>query len=96
MIDAFVRKTGWHPASTLPVAGALAYSRYNLLVRFVMKRIARSHGAPTDTSRDYEFTSWAALDRFVDAWCVVPENQRRRSSRRAPGSESRPTGIGAA
>ena len=30
-----------------------------------MKRIARKAGAPTDTSRDFEFTDWAALDRFV-------------------------------
>jgi menaquinone-dependent protoporphyrinogen oxidase len=66
MIDVFVRKTEWHPARIMPVAGALAYSRYNMLVRFVMKRIARSQGAPTDTSRDYEFTNWETLDRFVD------------------------------
>ena len=65
MIDVFVEETGWRPAHALPVAGALAYSRYNFLVRFVMKQNARKAGAPTDTSRDYEFTDWAALDRFV-------------------------------
>lgn len=65
MIDVFVKETGWRPARTLPVAGALAYSRYNILVRFIMKRIAREAGAPTDTSCDYEFTNWPALDRFV-------------------------------
>ena len=66
MIDVFVTETGWTPAYALPVAGALAYSRYNFLVKFVMKRIARKAGAPTDTSRDYDFTDWPALDRFVD------------------------------
>ena len=65
MIDVFVKKTGWRPARALPVAGALAYSRYNVFVRFIMKRIAREAGAPTDTSRDYVFTDWPALDRFV-------------------------------
>jgi len=65
MIDVFVKETGWRPDHTLPVAGALAYSRYNFLVRFLMTRIARKAGAPTDTSRDYEFTDWPALDRFV-------------------------------
>ena len=49
----------------LRVAGELAYSKYNLLVRFFMKRIARAQRAPTDTSHDYEFTDWAAVDRFV-------------------------------
>jgi menaquinone-dependent protoporphyrinogen oxidase len=65
MIDVFIQDTGWTPARVLPVAGALAYSQYNFLVRFVMKRIARKAGAPTDASRDYEFTDWAALDQFV-------------------------------
>jgi menaquinone-dependent protoporphyrinogen oxidase len=65
MIDVFVKETGWHPEHALPVAGALAYSKYNVFVRFLMKRIARRAGAPTDTSRDYEFTDWLALDRFV-------------------------------
>ena len=66
MIDVFVADAGWRPAHALPVAGGLAYSRYNFVVRFIMKRIARKAGAPTDASRDYEFTDWAALDRFVD------------------------------
>ena len=65
MIDVFVTDSGWRPDRVLPVAGALAYSKYNFLVRFVMKRIARKAGAPTDTSRDYEFTDWPALDRFA-------------------------------
>jgi menaquinone-dependent protoporphyrinogen oxidase len=65
MIDVFVEETGWRPARALPVAGALAYSHYNFIIRFVMKRIARKAGAPTDTSRDYELTDWSALDRFI-------------------------------
>ena len=65
MIDVFIEETGWRPARALPVAGALAYSRYNFIIKFLMKRIARKAGAPTDTSRDYELTDWAALDRFV-------------------------------
>jgi menaquinone-dependent protoporphyrinogen oxidase len=66
MLDVFVTETGWKPERCLPVAGALAYSRYNIFVRFIMKRIARKAGAPTDASRDYEFTNWPALDRFVE------------------------------
>jgi menaquinone-dependent protoporphyrinogen oxidase len=65
MIDTFVKDTGWHPEHVLPVAGALTYSRYNFIVRLVMKRIARANGAPTDTSRDYQLTDWTKLDRFV-------------------------------
>jgi menaquinone-dependent protoporphyrinogen oxidase len=65
MLDVFVADTGWRPSRMVPVAGALSYTKYNLLVRFIMKRIARAEGAPTDTSRDYEFTDWGAIDRFA-------------------------------
>ena len=65
MIDLFTKQTGWKPSRTLPVAGALAYTKYNIFVRLLMKRIARKEGAPTDTSRDHELTNWPALDRFV-------------------------------
>jgi menaquinone-dependent protoporphyrinogen oxidase len=66
MVDVFITETGWRPARYLRVAGALLYTQYNFLVRFVMKRISRQNGGPTDTSRDYEFTDWPTLDRFVD------------------------------
>jgi len=49
-----------------PIAGALLYTKYNFIVRFIMKRIARQAGAATDTSKDYEYTDWAALSRFID------------------------------
>jgi len=65
MIDVFVQETGWRPAYVLPVAGALTYSKYNFFIKLMMKTIARRAGGPTDTSRDYEFTDWATLDRFV-------------------------------
>ena len=72
MIDVFVQETGWRPARALPVAGALTYSKYNIFIRFVMKRIARKAGAPTDASRDYEFTNWPALDHFVEELSESP------------------------
>jgi menaquinone-dependent protoporphyrinogen oxidase len=65
MIDSFLAETGWRPAPVKPVAGALLYTHYNMLIRFVMKRIAKSAGADTDTSHDYEYTDWADLDRFA-------------------------------
>jgi menaquinone-dependent protoporphyrinogen oxidase len=66
MIDAFLEETKWHPSKIKAVAGALLYSRYNFLLRLVMKRIASKAGGDTDTSRDYDYTDWAALDRLVD------------------------------
>jgi menaquinone-dependent protoporphyrinogen oxidase len=65
MIDVFVTETGWKPACCFPVAGALAYTRYNWVIRKIMARIARQQGASTDTSVDHEFTNWPLLDRYV-------------------------------
>ena len=68
MIDRFVADTGWRPEHVVPVAGALRYTRYNFLVRLVMKRIARASGGSTDTSREHEYTDWKALDEFAAAF----------------------------
>jgi len=70
MIQDFLTETGWHPAKIKAVAGALLYTKYNFLLRFVMKRIARASGGSTDTSRDHEYTDWEALDRLVDELLV--------------------------
>jgi len=67
----FEAQTGWHPEVTAPVAGALAYARYGFVKRWVMWVIASTAktgegpAMPTDTSRDWEFTDWDALDRLV-------------------------------
>ena len=66
MVDELLSETGFQPDTVGLFAGALAYTKYNIFVRLVMKRIARKEGAPTDTSRDHELTNWPALDRFVD------------------------------
>jgi|SRR5579883_1880868 len=66
MLDVFIKDTGWTPKRVLPVAGALLYKEYNFIVRFIMKWIARKAGGDTDTSRDYEYTNWTAIDGFVE------------------------------
>jgi len=52
MLDKFFQQTGWRPKHVMPVAGAIMYTRYNFLLRLIMKRIAKKEGSPTDTSRD--------------------------------------------
>jgi menaquinone-dependent protoporphyrinogen oxidase len=63
-IDRFMCQTGWCPWLTRSFAGELAYTRYNPVTRWIMKMISRRNGGPTDTSRDYDFTDWKAVDRF--------------------------------
>jgi menaquinone-dependent protoporphyrinogen oxidase len=45
-----------------------------------MKRIARKEGGPTDTSRDYEYTDWEAVDRFADAFAAKLQMPQRVAS----------------
>lgn len=72
MLSNFFRQTGWIPDAVMPVAGALVYSKYNVFIRFVMKRIARKAGGDTDTSRDYEYTDWLSLKRFASQFGRMP------------------------
>ena len=47
------------------IAGALAYSRYPLPVKWLMKRIAKQAGQSTDTSQDYEYTDWKQVALYA-------------------------------
>lgn len=84
VIHEFFGETGWHPDRVWPVAGALVYSEYNILERFVMRLIAKRAGGDTNTSADYEYTDWIALDRFVAALLreqrsIIPPPEHRAS-----------------
>jgi menaquinone-dependent protoporphyrinogen oxidase len=61
----FVRAAGWEPRHLACFAGTLAYTKYGLSKRLAMQYIARAEGAPTDASRDYEFTDWNAVRQFA-------------------------------
>ena len=62
----FVDACGWTAAEVVSLAGSLAFTKYRWFTRVVMKRIARQHGQPTDTTRDYEFTNWDEVARVAD------------------------------
>ena len=66
LAQGFVDHAHWRPDFVVSLAGALRYSKYGWLTRLVMKHISRREGGPTDTSRDYEFTDWAAVDRLAE------------------------------
>jgi menaquinone-dependent protoporphyrinogen oxidase len=65
ILHRFYRLTGWQPAVTKIVAGALLYTRYGWLKRLVMRRIAAKAQGDVDTSRDYEYTDWTDLKGFA-------------------------------
>ena len=67
-LDKFMRKTGWQPQLTASFAGALKYSHYGPIKRRVMIVFMTLGGGETDTSRDYEYTDWEAVERFAHAY----------------------------
>ena len=63
----FAKETGWRPGKVAVIAGALLYTHYGLITRWIMRRIARSKGSPDlDTSRDYVYTDWEGVKRFAE------------------------------
>ena len=67
-VDAFQGETGWDPAPSESIAGAIAYTKYNPILGWIVRRASKPWGGPTDTSRDHEFTDWAQVQRFVVAF----------------------------
>lgn len=71
-IEEFRARTGWEPRTVASFAGALLYRRYNPFIRFMMRLIVGMAGGDTDTSRDYEYTDWAAVERFAVEFAARP------------------------
>jgi menaquinone-dependent protoporphyrinogen oxidase len=64
-VDRFIADTQWTPKKTLLVGGALRLGDYDYFQRQVMANILRRRGLPQQADGDYEFTDWAALQKFV-------------------------------
>ena len=65
IMNRFLQVTGWQPTATKTVPGALLYTQYDWLTRWLMKRIVAKAGGDTDTTRDYEYTDWDDLRTFA-------------------------------
>jgi menaquinone-dependent protoporphyrinogen oxidase len=63
-IDDFEDETGWSPDTRTTFAGALQYLEYDFMTRLLIKLMMRHQGHPTDTSRDFDYTDWDAVERF--------------------------------
>ena len=64
--EKFTTETQWRPTQTVTFAGAVKYTKYGILTRYIMKWIAKREGGSTDTSRDHEYTDWDAVVRFSE------------------------------
>jgi menaquinone-dependent protoporphyrinogen oxidase len=66
MMDAFEKALGCKSVMRGHFAGALNYTRYNFIVRWMMKKISKRFGGPLDTSQDHELTDWGEVQKFAD------------------------------
>jgi len=64
--ETFIAQTDWKPTHIATFAGAVKYTQYNFITRFIMKKISQKEGGSTDTSKDHEYTNWEAVERFAD------------------------------
>lgn len=67
ILDDFLAKEGWTPLLSESLPGAINYTRYNLLLKWYMKKASAKNGGSTDTSRDHEYTDWDQVERFANA-----------------------------
>jgi menaquinone-dependent protoporphyrinogen oxidase len=65
MVQELLDHTGFDPDLVGLFAGALVYTQYGWFKRRVMRAISRREGGDTDTSRDFEYTDWAAVEQFA-------------------------------
>jgi len=61
----FIRETSFAPGRLASFRGALLYTRYPWTTKLAMKVISRLMQGDTDTSRDYEYTDWNAVEAFT-------------------------------
>jgi menaquinone-dependent protoporphyrinogen oxidase len=71
-INLFLKETGWQSSVVKIVAGALLYTHYGWLKRWIMHRITRKAGVETDPTLDYIYTDWDDLRLFAEGFLRRP------------------------
>jgi menaquinone-dependent protoporphyrinogen oxidase len=87
IVQGFFIACRWRPSALRLVAGAVPYSRYGWLKKWIMRRISAKAGGGTDTSRDYEYTDWNDVRTFVRDFAAAHE--LRATSAGAPALAAR-------
>ena len=65
LVDDLLNEFGYDPDAVGLFAGAVMYTKYGWIKRRIMKSIVAKEGGDTDTSRDFEYTDWDAVDDFA-------------------------------
>jgi len=76
-IDRFVAETGRRPKITITLAGALRNSEYDYFKQQIVKYTVMKDRDRIDAGRDYEFTDWRVLSKFVESYVAMLDADRR-------------------
>jgi menaquinone-dependent protoporphyrinogen oxidase len=80
LVHDLLKHTGFDPDIVGLFAGALVYTQYGWLTRRIMRAIVKHEGGDTDTSHDYEYTDWSAVEHFAhDVHALVASPATRPS-----------------
>lgn len=83
-VENFLRQVDWQPQQTAVFGGALQYSKYGAFKRLLMILFVGLAGGDTDTSHDYEYTAWDAVDSFMHAFAQALQGQAVRGQASNP------------
>ncbi len=67
----FQEATDWKTASVAQIAGAYMPSEYDIVTRFIMRRIVAKKDPEADLSEDRDYTDWAALGDLLEGWVAA-------------------------
>lgn len=68
IVDDFCSATGWTPSETKHVAGAYVPSKYDILTRYIMRRIVSAKDPEANPKEDKEYTDWSDLAAWANGW----------------------------
>ncbi len=70
-VEDFMDACGWQPDQIGVFAGALLYTQYGLIKRYLMKSISKHMDGDTDISQDYDYTDWESVDDFAEIFVTA-------------------------
>ena len=79
-VDDLTRATGWAPDRVGIFAGAVTYTQYDFPTRLFFRVFSALTTGDTDTSRDYEYTDWDAVERFAAEFAEFATSRREAAS----------------
>ncbi len=79
IINEFLEHTGLDPDLSASFIGAIHYRKYGFFEKWILRRISRTAGGPTDTSVNHELTNWNAVKSFAQSFADIVSDQQPRT-----------------